>query len=353
MGKVLLLSSTKGGSGKSVVAIGLFLKLKENGYNPGYFKPIGDSMALEPKSRTDKDVSVISAVVARKFSKEEICPQFLSPNLYLDEVLPSESDTILAKIKDAFESIKSKTDYMLIEGNHSGNQYRAINLDDGRIAKEFGAEVIICSPVRDDDDINDVISMYDFYKFQNIPVVGAILNGISEMANVRIEKYYKPLLEKRGITFIGGLKKSKQLEKPTVAEIMDAVQGKMIAGNFIKVKNNIIDGFLIGAMSAESALSYLRKGVNQCVITGGDRNDVALAALEADTKLIIFTGNIEPAQNIIARAEEKGIPLVIAASDTFTVSEQLRRIHTHIQPNEIQLCKEQVDQYIDWNKIPK
>ena len=146
---------------------------------------------------------------------------------------------------------------------------------------------------------------------------------------------------------------SKQLEKPTVAEIMDAVQGKMIAGNFIKVKNNIIDGFLIGAMSAEAALSYLRKGVNQCVITGGDRNDVALAALEADTKLIIFTGNIEPAQNVIARAEDKGIPLVIAASDTFTVSEQLRRIHTHIQPNEIQLCKEQVDQYIDWNKIPK
>ena len=78
--KPILLVSTKAGSGKSVIAIGMFLKFKEEGLNPGYFKSIGDAMDLRPKTKTDKDVNVITAVVARQFSKEEMCPQFLNPS---------------------------------------------------------------------------------------------------------------------------------------------------------------------------------------------------------------------------------------------------------------------------------
>ena len=106
-------------------------------------------------------------------------------------------------------------------------------------------------------------------------------------------------------------------------------------------------------MGAEAALSYLRKSVETCLITGGDRTDIALAALETNTKLIIFTGNLEPPRSVIAKAEEKEVPLVVAPVDTFSVSEKIRKIHVHIQPNEIQICKDQVDKYIDWNKIPQ
>ncbi len=351
--KPILLVSTKAGSGKSVIAIGMFLKFKEEGLKPGYFKAIGDAMDLRPKTKTDKDVNVITAVVARQFSKEEMCPQFLNPSFFLDEILPEESQQVLDKIKDHFESMKNKTDIIILEGNHNVNQYSAIYLDDTVIAKEFDANVILCAPIKDDDDLNTVIAAYNYLKLKDVKVIGVILNGLSDTAYVRIEKYHKPLLGKLGISVIGGLKKSRQLEKPTVAEILEAVQGELISGNYVKVKNNLIDGFIIGAMGAESAASYLRKGVNQCVITGGDRPDIALAALDASTNLIIFSGNIRPAPRVISVAEEKGIPLALAPGDTFTISEQIRKIHTHIQPNEIGICKEQVEKYIDWDKIPK
>ena len=74
----IMLTSTTSSSGKSAIAIGSFLKLKEEGKNPGYFKAIGDSTSITPKNRTDKDVSIISTVVSRKYSKEEICPQFFN-----------------------------------------------------------------------------------------------------------------------------------------------------------------------------------------------------------------------------------------------------------------------------------
>ena len=351
--KPLLLVSTKGQSGKSVVAIGVFLKFKENGYVPGYMKPIGDPMSMHPTLKTDKDVNVITAVVARKFSKEEICPVFLNPGLYLDEVLPNETAEIEAKIKDAFQSMKAKTNIMILEGNHSGYQFRLIGLDDAHWAKEFDANVVICAPIKDDDDLNDAVAMYDYYTMQGIHVAGVILNGLTENAFARIEKYHKPLLEKRGITVIGGLRESRQLMKPTIAEVMDAVGGRLIAGNYVKVKNNLIDSFMIGAMGAEKALNYLRKGVDQCVITGGDRADIALAALETNVAMMVFTGNMEPPTSVISLADQKGVPLIVAPGDTFTVSEQIRKIHVQIQPGEIEICREQVEKYIDWSKIPK
>lgn len=348
----ILLTSTKGGSGKSVIAIGAFLKLKETGHKPGYFKPIGDSLSMTPKNRTDKDVSVISAVVARQFSKEQICPQFYNPEYFLDEVLPDEAPDVMDKIKDAYDTISAKTDFILIEGNHNFNQYCAVDLDDLRMAKEFNSEVIICAPIADDDDLNRVVGTYNYIKSQNIPIAGVILSGTTHNADTRIEKYHKPLLEHLQIKVIGGLKNSRQLEKPTIAEIMEAVNGNLISGEYIKIKNNFIDGFTIGAMGANAAISFMRKQKNQCIITGGDRSDVALGAIETGAGLIIFSGNIDPNQRVISAAEEKGIPLIKSPSDTYTITEQIKKIHTHIQPNEIQLCRDQVEDNVDWDKFP-
>ena len=352
MTKTIMLTSTHSGAGKSIVAIGMFLKMKENGKNPGYFKPIGDAMTRQEKSRTDKDVSVISAVVARKYSKEEICPHFLNPEYYLDEILPEEVDEVFHKIKDAYTSIAAKCDLVIIEGNHFVSQYSPIGLDDLRFAKEFNASMIICAPITDDDDLNSVIATYEYIKSQNLEIAGVILNARTKTAEARIKRYHIPLLEKRGIVVIGALTNSRELEKPTISEIMDATGAKLYSGEFIKVKNTLINSFVIGAMGAEPALKIFRGGIDKCVITGGDRTDIALAALDTSTKLIIFTGNLDPIQRVVSVAEEKGVPLLTTSSDTYSVAEQIRKIQTHIQANEIQICRDQVEN-LDWEKIPQ
>lgn len=338
-----MLTSTKSGAGKSVVAIGLFLKMKEMGKSMGYFKPIGDAMSRLEKSRTDKDVSVISAVVARKFSKDEICPFFLNPEYYLDEILPEDAGEIQMKIKDAFSSIASKSDNIIIEGNHSFNQYSPVNLDDIHFAQEFNADIVICAPISDDDDLNPIIACFDYISSKNLNILGVVLNARTKTAEARIQKYHSKLLKERGINVIGSLKNVKELEKPTVAEIMDATGAKLYSGEFIKVKNNMVNSFIVGAMQAESAMKILRANIDKCVITGGDRTDIALAALETSTKLIIFTGNMDPIQRVVSVAQEKGIPLLTTSADTYTVVEQIRRIKTHIQPSEIQICRDQVE----------
>ncbi|MHA1611149.1 MAG: DRTGG domain-containing protein [Promethearchaeota archaeon] len=348
----ILLTSTKKGSGKSVIAIGTFLKLKESGLNPGYFKPLGDSSTITSKNLTDKDVSVISSIVERKYSNEQICPQYLNPHYYLDEVLPQESKEVLEKIKDAYNHIASLTDFVIIEGNHNYMQYASINLDDIRIAKEIEAKIVICSPIQDDNDLNLVVAAYNYCKIKEVEVLGVIISAVKELAEQRIKKLYEPLLKSMGIRILGGLKNAKTLEKPTISEVMDAIDGKLLVGNFIKIKNNKINGFIVGAM-ADKAISYIQSATNLAVITGGDRTDISLIALETNIAVLIFTGNLQPKVEVLDKAREKGIPVILASSDTFTITEKLQTIHTKIKPADVELCLQQVDKNIDWEEFTK
>jgi BioD-like phosphotransacetylase family protein len=75
---------------------------------------------------------------------------------------------------------------------------------------------------------------------------------------------------------------------------------------------------LVGAMSVESALSYFRRQPNKAVITGGDRADIQLAALDTSTRCLILTGNLYPSPVVLNRADELGIPVLLADMDTLS-----------------------------------
>jgi BioD-like phosphotransacetylase family protein len=56
----------------------------------------------------------------------------------------------------------------------------------------------------------------------------------------------------------------------------------------------VVENLTVGAMTAEAALRRMRKQRNKAVITGGDRTDIQLAALETSTSCLVLTGNLEP-----------------------------------------------------------
>jgi BioD-like phosphotransacetylase family protein len=60
-------------------------------------------------------------------------------------------------------------------------------------------------------------------------------------------------------------------------------------------------------------------------VTGGDRLDIQLAALETSTRCLILTGNLYPSSVILSRAEEVGVPVVLVRQDTLTAVEMIDR----------------------------
>ncbi|MFZ5591935.1 MAG: DRTGG domain-containing protein, partial [Bacillota bacterium] len=108
------------------------------------------------------------------------------------------------------------------------------------------------------------------------------------------------------------------------------------------------------AMTLESALGYLRRAPNKAVITGGDRADICLAALETSTSALILTGGLYPDVKVIARAEEKGVPVILVHYDTYTTLEKFSEVSRHLRPEDeksLRLTLQSIEQHCQWQAI--
>jgi len=86
-------------------------------------------------------------------------------------------------------------------------------------------------------------------------------------------------------------------------------------------------------MNVNAAMEFFRRRRNMAVVTGADRTDIQLAALEASTQCLILTGAGEPLPQLLNRAEELEVPLLKVEHDTLTTVEVIERafgsVHLH------------------------
>ena len=85
--------------------------------------------------------------------------------------------------------------------------------------------------------------------------------------------------------------------------------------------NLMVEQLSIGAMNVNSALRYFNRAHNMAVVTGGDRTDIQLAALESSTNCLILTGHFSPNPIVINRAEDLEVPVLSVDLDTLTTVE--------------------------------
>jgi BioD-like phosphotransacetylase family protein len=107
-------------------------------------------------------------------------------------------------------------------------------------------------------------------------------------------------------------------------------------------------------MSVDSALTYFRRKPNKAVITGGDRPDIQLAALETSTKCLILTGNLRPSPIILGRAEEVGVPMILVRQDTLTAVEVIERFFGKTrfhQEKKVQRFEEMLQDRFDYEQL--
>ena len=118
---------------------------------------------------------------------------------------------------------------------------------------------------------------------------------------------------------LGVLPRDPRLAAPTVAELAEGLHAEILCG--ADKTGELVEHMLVGAMSAEAALTYFRRQPNKAVITGGDRADIQLAALETSTRCLILTGNLYPSPVVLNRADELGVPMLLADMDTLRAIE--------------------------------
>ena len=111
-------------------------------------------------------------------------------------------------------------------------------------------------------------------------------------------------------------------------------------------------------MGVNSAMEFFRRRRNMAVVTGADRTDIQLAALEASTQCLILTGLGEPLSQLIHRAEELEVPILKVELDTLSSVEIIEQAFGHVRIHEsikasyaVQLVQEHVNLKIILEKL--
>jgi len=354
MVKAFYLCSLRERAGKSFLSIGFIQKLQKEGKRFAYFKPIGCPHGAY-SSKADKDIEFILQTVYKNRSPYDlVCPVSIPDSYYIDLIDTSKKAEYIEKIKSAYDKIVKDVDYVIIEGAPSIRKFVRVGIDDVSIAKALGiTELIYVSPESSDNCIDNIFFTKNYFEFRNVKILGVIFNKIEFEYIARIRELQKDHIAKYNLPVLGIIERSIELFSPRVDEVMEAIGGEFINELASTGLNNTVETIIIGAMNAQAALKYLRQVKKAAVITGGDRTDLALAALHEDVSVLILTGFIQPDAKVITVANEKSIPIILSPSDTYTTVRNLEKLKPGIQEDEIDSVLKLIESEIDWDFLLK
>ena len=302
-------------SGKSVLSLGLATNYPGKA---GFYKPFRENPVMAGSKMMDQDALLMTEVLGLDEKKDP------SPFIY-DLYEPVKMEEIVSKYG---ELCKGK-DFMIIEGPRDPASGYAHGVSNTDIAKEIKAPVLLVA-TPSQQSIDTIFMYKEICKQKKIDILGAVINNSSGFSEHRF-------LEERGIKVLGEIPVMPELKTFKVSELSEKMDAKAVAGT--KGMDNMVETMMVGAMSIQSAIGYLRRTKRKALITGGDRTEMLIAALSTDTSCIIVTGGIMPSHTVLARADELGIPVLMTSSDTLHITEVIEHLIVRIDHKD----KEKID----------
>ncbi|WP_439341656.1 phosphotransacetylase family protein [Vacuolonema iberomarrocanum] len=311
--KHLLIGSTEAYSGKSAVILGIAHQLQQRGIGISYGKPVG-TCPSEQGDCLDEDVQFITQML--QLPAEHVSPTLLSLTPQVVQGRLTQQDTTDYRVRLQEESIIQGVDLSILEGPGDLHEGRLFSLSLLQMAEALDASVALVSRF---SPILLIDALLSAKQQLGDRLIGAVINDVPQDQMHQVESAIRPFLEASDIPVLATLPHSEVLRSVSVAELVHQLQAEVLCcGDRTDL---LVESLKIGAMNVNSALKYFRKAHNMAVVTGGDRTDLQLAALETSTHCLILTGHIPPQKSILSRAEELEIPILAVDLDTISTVE--------------------------------
>jgi hypothetical protein len=343
--KKIVVSSMRSNAGKTSLIAGIISLIKDKKF--AYAKPLGDRLIYRKKRSWDYDASLMVNLLQRQGELESHYEKITLGFDHSRLKYIYDQEGIEKALSEIVTDIGGKNDVLFIESGKDLSSGAYLNLDPVSIAKYVDGSLVIVVSGDSDSVIDDIKFIEKYVKIKDVKFGGVIINKINDIEE--FENSYKQIIKEMGIDVIGILPYNEQLTYFTLDFLAEKLLARVLAGeeNLRKVVKNIIIGKPLTAEQPLSAKPSLHEG-NQLVITGGDKSDMILAALDRDTAGIIITNDIVPHQNIISRANERGIPLLLVGMDTFKTAKTIDDMEALLKKDDtekIQLLSHLIEKY--------
>jgi len=343
MDKVVIASMRKG-AGKTSTIVGIAGALNRK---MAYVKPFGDRTLYRKKRLWDYDSALISSLFGLKEDPVDMSIGFDHSKL---RYMYDEEGT-QQKLLEIIGSIGSDKEILFIEGGRDLTYGISVHLDTLSLVKYTGSKLFIVASGEEDTIIDDLLFLKRHVDLAGVKLAGVIINKVQHLDE--FQSTHLPAIEKEGIRVVGVLPFQSELTYFSVYSLSERLFAKVITGE--GGLKRIVKNIIIGAWSANVFLQNpLFKKENKLVITGGDRTDMILASLESDTSGIILTNNILPPSNIISKASERNIPLLMVFADTYQTARQIENLEpllTKDDAEKVNLLQQLAKKHLNLNEI--
>jgi len=345
--RYLLVGSPEAYSGKSAIILGLAHLFQERGVDIAYGKPMGTCLSESEADTLDEDVRFIAATL-------NLPESHLRPTL-----LSLDADTIARRIRG-----EDPTDYqqalsaygqmqggslVLLEGPGTLDEGYLFDLTLPQMAEVLDAPVLLVSRYHSELVVDSLLASK---RVLGDRLQGVLLNDVPLDQVEAVEANVRPFLESKGIPVLAVLPRSDLLRSVSVAELVHQLNAEVLCCP--DRLDLMVESLKIGAMNVNSALKYFRKSRNMAVVTGGDRPDIQLAALETSTHCLILTGQIPPTPAVLSRAEDLEVPILSVDLDTLTTVEIIDRTFGQVRLHEsikVQHIRQLMQSHFDLERL--
>lgn len=343
--KFLVLASTAAHSGKSAIAIGLAEQLRDRGLDIAYGKPLGNyaSKRDQPVDE-EEDVKLLAAALELPPARIGTPVAYLNPTT-LERALqgepPRDAIAQLARYRELDAEV------VIVEAPGTLDEGKLFGLSARRIAEVLDASVLLVERGRS-LAADAVLAAREQFADR---LAGVAFNDVTPERQASLQPLCD-FVERQGIPALGTIPRHELLASVSVRELAKQLNARILCCS--DRLDLLVERLTIGAMNVNSALRYFRGRRNLAVITGGDRSDLQLAAMETSAHCLILTGQVQPQDYVLQRAEALEVPILAVDLDTLTTVQIVEATFAcaRIQePIQVECARELMRQHFDLGRL--
>lgn len=357
--KKVFIAATKQNDGKTTVSLGLISNFQKRFKKIGFIKPIGQRYLEEEGLKIDEDSVLIEEVCGIKFSLKDMSPIAVEKGFTEKYIVKPNKDSISQLIQSSYKKISKNQDLVVIEGTGHAGVGAVFDHSNATVAKLLGAKVILISSGGIGRPIDEIVLNKALFEKEGVKLLGVIVNKVLPEKYDKINQLVRKGLERKGIKVLGVIPFTPALSYPSMAQILEETNFELLCGE------DYVEGHVakvvIGAMRPSNAVKYLIE--DSLLITPGDSEDMIMAALNTfrdsdKTKVklcgLILSGGFTPDKPIMELLVKAKIPVLLAKTDTYTVSSRIHDMTVKITPKDstkINTVVKLINDYVDLDTI--
>ncbi|MDH4141093.1 MAG: AAA family ATPase [Chloroflexota bacterium] len=319
------LAATGQNRGKTTVSMGVLDGFERRGLSTGFCKPVGQRTVIEEGVPADEDAVLMKEVFGLPEPLRRMSPVHIPRGFTQAFIDGKVVDDLSARIREAHASFAASREMLVIEGTGHAGVGAVIDLSNAAVAAMLGAPAIIVSEGGVGRPIDEIVLNTALFERAGVRVAGAIVNKVDLAAKPDLARTLERGLKRHGIRLLGVLPYRPILSNPTLAMVLEGVNGETIHPG--PDQDQVIGGVSIGAMEPQHMLQ--RIGPRDLVIVPGDREDVIAAIVHArrirapaggDVTGLVLTGGFWPRQTVLDAIRFADLFATVVPDDTYQVA---------------------------------